>query len=100
LPATTLKYEDCLADPTVLEAIASHFTFDGAAVLAANREVSSKSAQKRQTRSGSDGIFFNKMQAYYFDRYFSEGAISDFMARHQTTLRAFGYGDLVERHLQ
>lgn len=95
VPAVVMKYEDCLADKATFNQMARFFTFGSCEI-----QMGVKSAESRANHALEEGtyeqrIFYNKMQAYYYPRYFSEAAVDSFVEKNRDVLQEFGYQTIV-----
>lgn len=95
LPGYTIRYEDCLVDPGPICQLAGLFTFSAKRVEAAYNYVNKRT--RRYSASGDDNsrVFFNKMDAYYFRKYFSPAAIERFCHAQESVLRKYGYAEIL-----
>ena len=88
----SIRYEDCLVDREQFVTGAEFFKFGREDVLNALEAFN----KKVREFSSSGSIFYNKMEAYYFFKYFSRGAIQRFMDKNEGILRDNGYSSLLE----
>lgn len=95
IPSVIVKYEDCLADKSTFNRMAKFFTFGETEIQNAVGSSGSRARKVLEDGTHAQRIFYNKMQAYYFPRYFSEPAVDRFVARHRDVLERFGYEAIV-----
>lgn len=92
LPSVLLRYEDLLKGPEQFIPLKALFTFSETQIVDAAQTVNQR-LRDLQYKS----IFFNKMSAYYYPRFFSQGAIARFLRRFGGKLKQLGYENLPER---
>lgn len=96
LPGHSLRYEDCLRDPSTFDQVVDLFVFGPQQIADAVEEVNLRAREFAQSDDGYRSIFYNKMQAHYFTDYFSPAAIARFYSANEQVLKGAGYGYLLE----
>lgn len=96
MPGHIVRYEDCLEDPLHIAMLSDLFIFSREETLQALVKVNEKARDLARSGDSTNEVFYNKMRAYYYKDYFSSRALGRFFARHETVLKATGYGGLLE----
>lgn len=95
IPAVVMKYEDCVADPETFYQMCKFFLFGPADIQKALASSASRSRKAATEGTPEQKIFFNKMEAYYYPRYFSAAAIENFRTKYAEVLGEFGYDSIL-----
>jgi len=96
MPGHSIRYEDCLEDPEQFVKLSDLFIFHRKDVLSALAYENSRAQKFSASGNREEGVFYNKMSAYYFTRYFSKAAIKRFLNKHETSLKHLGYARIFD----
>lgn len=96
MPGISIRYEDCLEGVGEFYKLCDFFLFDKRDVEESLHFVNNRARAMSTEGNKDQGIFYNKMSAYYFRDYFSSAAIDRFLSRNEKPLNEVGYSNLFD----